>query len=200
MSSIDNSDTDNIHSYQNDTPSEVKLMIRHQFPGIELLSPTYASRNARCCLRPEQRVNAGSTMKASFEVNPDQDESISILMCKLERTNIDELNEGGGSCIQHVMIWKIDKLKRFRAITYLIEHDKSRIWDRDELMKLVECHNLFDIQHVPIEKTWLIYNNIVLMTKMDVTREGGCFKLEMNLSEESIGEDTQRPQYIGLNK
>jgi hypothetical protein len=42
MTSTDGSDTDTTQSSQNDTPSKVKLMIHHQFPGIELVSPIYA--------------------------------------------------------------------------------------------------------------------------------------------------------------
>jgi hypothetical protein len=44
--------------------SKIELMIHHQFAGIELVSPVYASHNARCSLQPEQRVSDGSIMQS----------------------------------------------------------------------------------------------------------------------------------------
>jgi hypothetical protein len=105
---------------------KIELMMNHQFPDTELIFSVYAGRHATCSLQPEQKVNIGSTMRVCFNVDPDQEEAISILMCKLERMNADELNEGDGTCIQLVVIWKIDKSKRLHVVTYLIEHDKDR--------------------------------------------------------------------------
>jgi hypothetical protein len=179
----------------------IELMIHHQFPGIELVSPIYASHNARCSLQPEQKVNAGSTMKTCFKVNPDQYEFISILMCKLERKNTDELNEDEATCIQFVVIWKIDGFKGLQVVTYLIEHDQYHVWDRNKLMKLTdEEDKLFGIHHCPVEETWLIHDNRVLKTRVTITREEECYRLEMTVSETSIKDDTKRLYYIDVDR
>jgi hypothetical protein len=182
--------------------SRIELMIHHQFPGIELSSPAYASRHARCCLRPEQKVNVGTTMQAYFNINPDQDEAISILMCKLERININELSENETTCIQLLVVWKIDRLKRFYVVTYLMEHDKSHVWNRSKLIKLAEGEDkLFDILYCPVEETWLIHDNLVLKTKVNITHKEECYKLEITISEMSIkDDDTRRPWYIDMDR
>lgn len=166
-------------------------------PGIELVSPVYTGRHTKCSLRPKQRVSAGSTMQASFNADLKQDESIGAFICKLKRTNINDSNEV--TCIQFVIIWKIDRFKGFHVVTYLLEHDKSRVWDSDRLMELAKKETLFDI-HVPIEETWLIHDNRVLKTQVNVTCEEECCKLEITISETSINDDTQRLRYIGLNR
>jgi hypothetical protein len=214
MSPADSSDTDSIHSSQSDAdstyvsqnypPSEVKLMVHNRFSGIDLVSPAYAGEGVTCYLPPEQRVDAGSTMQTSFNIDLERNESISILLCKLERTNIDEFNEDEGACIQLLVLWNVDSFKGFRVVTYLIEHDKSRVWDRDMLMELAEDkeEELFDIQHCLVEGTWLIHDNIVLKTQVNLTREEEeCCKLEVTVSEASIkDEDTHRPQYIDVDR
>jgi hypothetical protein len=194
------SEAASIHSLQNDPPSKVKLMIHHRFPGIELVSPMYAGEGVICYLSPDQSVNTGSTMQAYFNVDLEQDESISILMCKLERTNTDELHENEATCMQFAIFWKIDKFKRFLVSTYLMEHDRSRVWDRDMLMGLAEGEKLFDIKHYLVEETWLIYDNRVLKTSLNITREEECCKLEIIVSETSIKDDTQRLWYFDMDR
>jgi hypothetical protein len=190
MSSGDNNEAGNIHPFQNDPPLEVKLMVHHQFPGIELVSPMYAGKGLMRYLSPNQSVDAGSTMKAYFKVDFSQDEPINILMCKLERAGINELDEDERTCIQFVIVWKIDEFKRFLVSIYLMEHDRSHVWDRDMLMELAKKERLFDIKHYLVEKTYLMHDNRVLKTSLNTTCEEGCCKIEMTVSETSINEDT----------
>jgi hypothetical protein len=185
-------------------PSKVKLTIHHQFPGIELVSPECVS-NVTCYLS-HQRVDVGSTMKASFNNIPDHDESIGALMYKLQRKNNDQSNENDISneeealCTQLVIIWKVYKSGRFYVYSFLIEHDGGRIWNRDQLMELAKRCESFNIQHGPIEDTWLMYDHTVLMIRVNVTRAGECYRVKMTMSEANINEDTRKPWYIGLNR
>jgi hypothetical protein len=179
---------------------DIKLMVHHQLPGIKLVSPICVGSCAVCRLLPVQRVDIGSIVQAIFSVDPVQDESVGILICKLERINTDELGEYETTFIQSVIIWKIDRFERFLVATYMIEHDEGHIWNRNKLMKLAEEEKLFDIQHVPIEETWLTHNGMVLKTRVNVIHEGKCCKLEMAISETSIKDDTQRPLYIDVDR
>jgi hypothetical protein len=195
-----------IQSFQDNTSSNVTLIIHNRSPGIELISPVYADRHATCYLSPDQRVYAGSTVQVSFNIDLFLwGEPIGILMYKLHGKNTDQSNEEAisseyeATCVQFVIIWKINRSKKFLVASHLIEHDKDRVWDRVELMKLTEYYKLYDIQHAPTEETYLIYDNTVLMTKMNATHEEDCYKLEMTISEASINEDTQRLRYIGLD-
>jgi hypothetical protein len=182
-------------------PSKVNLMIHHQFPGIELVSPICAGKGATCYLSPDQSVVVDSTTQAGFKFNPNRDESIGILTYELK--NVKQLNEeviSDGVYIQLVMIWKVHKSGRFYAYSFLIEHDKSRVWKRGELMKLAQHYESFIIQHGPIEDTWLMHNNTVLMIRANVTFEEEYYKLEMTISEGSINKYTRRIWYIDAEK
>jgi hypothetical protein len=122
MTSTHTSDVDIIQPLD-DAPLKVKLTIHHQFPGIELTSPMYAGDGATCCLPPKQKLYVGSTMQTDFSI--DQRESIGILMYKLEKTNTDTFGEA--TCIQFIVIWKVNEFKNFHFVTHLIEHDKDRV-------------------------------------------------------------------------
>jgi hypothetical protein len=175
-------------------------MIHHQFPDIELVSPIYANRFARCDLRPGQNVNAGSVMQTCIKFNPKRNNPIGILMYKLKRKNTDKSNEEA-TCIQLVMIWKVNKSKSFDAASLLIEHDKFQTWNRHKLMKLTEVvYKPYNIQQCPVEETWLLHNNMVLNTRVNITHEERCYKLEMTVSETSVKDDTQRPLYIDVDR
>jgi hypothetical protein len=199
-SAHDTSNTDTIQLHRNSAPSKVKLMIHHQFSGVELLSPLCYSNGATCCLSPEQRIDANSTMQIDFNVDPAREESIGVLMYKLQRKNTDQSDEDKATCIQFVIIWKANNSEGFRLVSRLIEHDKSHVLDRNELMKLIRYHKVFNIQHEPVEKTWLIHDNVVLMTRVNITYEEECYKLEITISEGNMKDDTQRPLCIDMDK
>jgi hypothetical protein len=202
----DSNDADIVQSSQNNAPLKVKLIIHHQFPGVELTLPVYACENATCHLSPDQSLDVGSMMQAGFSIGPTQDKSIGALICKLQRKNIDQSNEEVISneeeetCIQLAIIWEVDSSKEFQIALFLIEHDKDRVWDRDGLMELVKWFALLNIQHSPIENTYLMHDNTVLMMRVNVACEEEYYKLEIILSEGSLNKDTRRSWYIGLNR
>jgi hypothetical protein len=200
----DGNDTDTIQSHQDNGP-KMTLIIHHQFPGVELVSPVYFSLLGTCCLSPDQCVDAGSTMQASFNIDPDENQSTGILMYKLQRKNIDQPNVETISneetkCIQLVIIWNVDNSKEFYINSLLIEHDEGHVWDRVMLMSLAFSCELFSIQYGPIEETYLMYDNTVLMTCLNAAYEEEYYKLEMTISEASIKNDTQRPLYFDLDR
>jgi hypothetical protein len=187
-------------------PTKVKLLIHHQFPGIELVSPMYISDGSTCYLSPVQRIDVDSTAKIGFNIDPTQKESIGVLMYKLQRKNTDELDEGTmfsedeTTYIQLFTIWKVTSSKEFHVVSHLIEHDKDRVWDRDRLKKLVERCKLYDIQYGPIEETWLMHDNTVLSTRINANREAEYYKIELSISEASIKYDTLRLEYIDVDR
>jgi hypothetical protein len=206
MSSADSSDVGIIQSHQNNAPSKVKLMIHHQFPGTELVSPVYAGKGATCYLSPDQNVDVGSTAQVGFNIDPAQPESIGALIYRLQGKNIDQSNEDTMSsedeatCIQFVMVWRVYDSGKVYVNSLLIEHDKDCVWDGDKLMKFVDWHKQYDIQHGLIEETWLMYDNTVLTTRMNETYEEECYKLEMTISEGNINKDTRRLWYIDVDR
>jgi hypothetical protein len=69
----------------------------------------------------------------------------------------------------------------------------------NDLEDLAEYYKLFNMQYDLIEDTWLMRDNTVLMTSLNITREPEWYKLKMTISRTSIKYDTQRLRYIGLN-
>jgi hypothetical protein len=183
-----------------DAPLEVKLTIHNQFSGIELVSPDYGSSDgAKCHLSPDQRVVVGSTTQAGYNIDLTQGKLIGILMYELKDKKQFNKNaissEDEARCIRLFMIWKVNSHKEFRVTSDLIEHAKGLIWDGGELTKLVNCYELGYIQYVTVEKTYLMHDNTVLTTRVNVTREKECYKLEMTISEGSVKYDTTRLWY-----
>jgi hypothetical protein len=112
-----------IQPYQSDAPSRSELVIHHQFPGVELVSPVYAFDGAKCYLPPDQRVDAGSTTQVGFNVDLVQEEAEGALMYKLKKKNIDQSNEETMSseeavCIQLVMVWGFSYLNIFSYVRF----------------------------------------------------------------------------------
>jgi hypothetical protein len=195
-----------IQSSQDDTSPKVMLIIHHQFPGIELTSPVYAGDGVERYLPPDQNVDVDSTMQTGFNINRSWRESFGILMYKLQRKNIDQSDKGNMSSedettyIQLVIVWKVSSFKEFLVDSYLIEHDKDRVWDRNRLMKLANLYRLRDIQHGPIEMTYLMHDNTVLMTSLSVTFEERYYKLDITISKTGRKYDTLRPEYFDVDR
>jgi hypothetical protein len=175
----------------------IELVIHNQCSDIELVSPLYYSNGAECHLPSDQRIDAGSTMQTYLIIDLLQSEFICALMYRLERKDTDEINEA--TCTQLTMIWKVDKFKRFHLVPHLIEHDKGRVWDKYKQTRLAQECTLSSTPSDFIEDTWLIYNDVVLIIRMNVTYETECHKLEVTISETTIKYDTQRPWYFDLD-
>jgi CRISPR/Cas system-associated endoribonuclease Cas2 len=187
-------------------PSEVKMELHNQISGIELISPAYASDDAACNLLPKQKLAVGSTTQIGFKIDFSLEEPNGILIYELKRKNTNQFNEDiisnedEARCVQLVIVWKFSPSKGFLVVSRLIEHDKDRIWDRNELMNLAKSYYLYDLQNSIFELTYLMRDNTVLITRMNVTRTKRSCKLEITISEGSMKNDTRRPQYIGLNR
>jgi hypothetical protein len=189
--------------YQNGVPSKVKLMIHHQYFGIELVSPLCACDGATCHLSPDQKVIVGSTTQADFNIDLTHGEPIGILMYELKNkkqfSNDAIYSKNEATYIRLVMIWKMNNSKEFCVVSRLMEHDKGFIWNRDKLIRLAKHYYVYDLPNGLIEYTYLIHDNTVLRVRADATRKEEYYNLEVTISEGNIKENTWRPRYTGLN-
>jgi hypothetical protein len=183
---------------RNSTPSRLKLMIRNLCPSIKLTYPVYVSNDATCYLSPDQTVNVGSTTQAGFKNNLFCKNSSGALLYMIQRKNTHGRNEV--TCTQFLIAWEVRGSGELFIALDLIEHDKNRTLDKNGLAKLAKDQRGFNIQCGLIEDTWIMHDNTVLMTRVNVIRETKCYRLEMTISEASVKDDTQRPRYIGLNR
>jgi hypothetical protein len=173
----------------------VKLVILNYFSGIELTSLVYVGNGAKCNISPYKNVRSGSKIRAYVKNDLFQRESICALTYTLYRMHTHKAR-----CTWLVMIWKVDNFKRFYLVPRLIERDIDHIWDEDWRMRLAQEYTLSSIPYDTVEDTWLMYYNIVLMTRMIVIHKKLYYKLEMTISSGNTSDFTQKPQYIGLNR
>jgi hypothetical protein len=191
---------------ENKTPSEVNLIVCHQFPDIEFVSPICISSGTENYSSPDQKIVSGSKMQINFKVIHSYEGSSAVLMYKLQRKNIDQSNidaissEEEATCTLFVIVWEIDSSEKFSTTSYLIECDEDCAQNRDKLLQITEHYKPVNIQHGFIEDTWLIHDNKVLMTSLNITPEKGYYKLEMTISETSIRDDTQRLRYFKMDR
>jgi hypothetical protein len=182
--------------YKNSIPSKVKLMIHNQFPGVELISPVYAGKGARCYTSPDRKVYSGSTVRVGFKNHPFYKGFSGALLYKLQKKHTYDV-----SCTRLLMAWEVRESGELFIVSHLIGYDKGRGWNKNRLAKLMKRHRIVaDMRHGPIEDAWLMYDNTVLMARVDVIRERAYYKLEMTISEGSINEDTRRPWYIDMRR
>jgi hypothetical protein len=186
-----------IQPQQNDALSKVELVIHNHFSNIELIFSIYTGDIKACYLSPNQNVNAPSTTRAGFEIDPNQEESTGVLMYRLQRKNTEQTDEA--TYLQLFIIWKVTSSKVFSVVLDLIEHDKSHVWNRDSLLKLAERYELANVQFNIIKANWLMYDNTMLLTWMNITRKK-CYKLDLFLVKTSTILDARRLQYIHLDR
>jgi hypothetical protein len=191
---------DTSQQQKNEAPSKVKLMIHHQFPGMELVSPLYVTFGARRYLPPAQKVVFDSKTEVDFKTIPSCRISSAVLIYEVQRHNADQsivnaVSREKTMCTWLAIIWKINHRKEFLTASYLIEYDENRGWNRDKLMKLVKYYELTNIQNGSVEETWLMHDNTVLLTKLNVTHKVS-YNLGVTISETGMGDDTRRPLYF----
>jgi hypothetical protein len=186
---------------------KVNLVIHQQFPGIELVSPLYYSDGAICYLPPDQRVDVGSTTQVGFNIDLAWYRSTGTLMYRLRKKNTDQSNEDAISSedevkhIQFVLTWVAYRFEIPYIYLRLIEHDKNRVWDRIGLMKLAGGYKeYYYSQRYPEERTYLMRDNTMLMTRVDMTRERACYKIEMTISKTDKYYFSEKTEYIDVDR
>jgi hypothetical protein len=195
-STHDTNNVDTIQPRQNNAPSKIKLTIHHQFPGIELVPELYYG-DSETSLSPDQKIDVGSTMQTDFNINSAKEESIGVLIYRLQGKIIDEESDET-RCTQLVIVWKVDKFKRFHLVPRLIEIYKHVSLSKDKAMKLAQNLSRSSVSYDSIEDTWLMYDDTVLMASANITREARCYKLGITISEGSIKYNTHRLLYIDM--
>jgi hypothetical protein len=228
---------------KNNALSKVKLVLRHQFPGIELVSPIYAGNGITCSSgqdlgikvlhRPgddyfiyvrrssyNHRIDFGSTVQVDLNIGFSERNPRGILAYELERKKAKQLNEYAiynedeETCIWLVMVLEfVNEDEDFFVASDLMECDQLYFWSWFNLMGLAGCYkngrsareslstyftyslkeNYFPL---PIENTYLMYDNRVLMTRYNLAREKTCYRFEVTISETSIKNDTWRLGHV----
>jgi hypothetical protein len=166
-----------------------------------LTSPVYYSNGTTFYASPSQQIDNGTTIEASFGADPKQYCFEGAILYKLQRkhtTRIDnQLNsnttfiEEMATNVHLLVVWDVEyNNRKFRV--WLIEYADKFIWDEVKLLGLYKKYNEQFFDYIPDITTWLIYDDAVMKTKLDVTY-GSDYKLDITISEETGSYNVERP-------
>jgi hypothetical protein len=95
-------------------------VVHNRFPGIKLVASVHIHDYKTYYLSPHLSINAGSTEQTSLVINTAQYGSISTLIYRLQREDIEQSNEEEATCTQLVIMWAVYSFG-FSVYSFLIE-------------------------------------------------------------------------------
>jgi hypothetical protein len=124
------------------TKEELNLIIRNQYPGLELISPVYFSNSATCRVSSSQQTGIGTKAEASFGINFEQEDFRCALLYKLQRKRVngtdDQLDSGVAfiedttTSMYILIVWNT-KYIYYRFRVCLMEFTDDYTWDEHKL-------------------------------------------------------------------
>jgi hypothetical protein len=182
--------------------SSFKLNIHNQCSNVDLISPIYnTDYELKFHKPPDYKVYAGDTMRSGFTIRWG-DEFYGILIYKLQSKKsheYTETSEDTSDAAHILLVWKISKSKELYADVLLVECDKRFVWDEDNLEKLYDMNFKQDrLFSDTTTKTWLLDNNITLMTTFEIMNEDRI--LNITISEVERDNNMRMPIHIDLKR
>jgi hypothetical protein len=184
------------------------VTVYNQCPNIKLASPVHFGDGLVYPKLFDQQIDVGTAMRACFEINATQDELKGALLFRLqssfnERCNMDtsatETDRNEAKCVYMLVAWSMWYSIPSAHVT-LIEHAKEFTWDEDKLSKLhgKNCDWLKEYDDAS-SNTWLIGDNMVLKTTLEVKVLRGSPEVSISISEEE-DDYAVRPFCINLER
>jgi hypothetical protein len=120
-----------------------------------------------------------------------------VLTYELQSRYVKPGNRSEPTCIRLFVAWKSEGYKKFRVFVHMIECNKKIDWNR---IKLEEYYQRYTKQLCaytnPIKDTWLIDDDIVLMTVLGLDFSQRDGKLNITISEGIKDSCIKRPERI----
>jgi hypothetical protein len=181
----------------------MKMNIHNQFSDFRLTNGGYFSSGAYWDENPNWRLDAGGMM--SIGLRPFLATFEGVLMYQLQRDYAETDDRSDGQLRStHILLfitWKSEGYRKLRASVNLIGCDRQFYWD---LAKLKEYHQTYasqlGIYNDPIEDTWLVGDDTVLMTRLELGFAQKDGMLNITISEGIENEHTRRPIWIDLER
>jgi hypothetical protein len=170
--------------------SVIDVIIDNQCTNIELTSPAYFIKGAKCHIQFPQRVNSRSMMKASFITSIDRDMFGGVLLYHLRR------KENTQTDIQLLVTWGYNS-ERLYSDAWVIEHEHTLVWNKDKLKRLHDVYSSQRNVYLDI-RYWLLDDNTNLETTYEALH--GCFEMKVIISEEKRQYLSTEPLWIDSNR
>jgi hypothetical protein len=167
----------------------MKVNIHNQCSGFNLTNGGYFSAGTYWNESPNGEVKSGSTTSA--DLTPFLSTFGGVLAYRLE----EEYAEA--TYIRLLVAWKSEGYKKFRVFVHLIEHEDWRDWSKVRLEEYYQRYaSQLSTYTGPIKNTWLIEDDIVLMTALELDFTQRDDVLNITISESVKDEHTKRPVWF----
>jgi hypothetical protein len=189
------------HSLQ----ASMHVKIQNQCPGFELTSPAYFSDGAVCDIPLDQRVAPEASVETKFRVDLSRFMFQGVIVYQLSPTSTpsDETNanntmtEANGDTpmrMEILVAWRISRIHDPLFFILLLERSSNFAWSDKKLehFLLEEHSNRLKTLKGREEATWIMQNNTVFRTEMDVTSKRH-YKLIITISESKQDIHTTNP-------
>jgi hypothetical protein len=188
------------------TKGVLNVTICNLCPSLTLTYPIYYSNGTTFHEPHNQQIDTGTTIEASFGADPKQYRFKGIMLYKPQRkhTIIADNQSNSTASINDtnlylLVVWDVKADDRkFRVC--LIEYTDGPTLDEAELWSLyIRYNNQFFEDYIPNVVTWLIYDDVVVKTRFEVTY-GSDYKLDVIISEETGSYNVESPVEIDLKR
>jgi hypothetical protein len=180
----------------------LNITIHNRYPGLELASSAYFSKNTVCHVSPNQQIGTGAIVEASFEAVSMRENFEGALLYKLQRkyaTKTDNWPNYSTTFIKDtttstylLVAWRIGDYYHTFPVC-LIECIDDFIWNEDMLWVLYkECSLTFQMHYKSGISTWLMNDGTVLKTRRSITYGSDC-KLDIVISDGIWEYDMEEP-------
>jgi hypothetical protein len=159
----------------------IKLNIHNRCLNVDLVSPTYITRNWLGCYKaPDYKVCTGDMTRSCFVIGLKNDGALIYRLQRKRSRESTEIDKDISSATQLLVIWRLSDSKELYTDVLLIKHDKG--FDKDNLEKLHHKNIYrFRLYSIPVIETWLLDDNTVLMTTFEIMN--GDHTLNITISE-----------------
>jgi hypothetical protein len=175
-----------------DIKKELNITIHNQHPDLELTSLVYCSNGTTCHVSPNQKIDAGTAMEASFGIRLERYDFKGALLYKLQRKYINRTDNQPNTSVVFIsntttniyflVAWVVENYKH-RFCICLIGCTDDLAWDEDKLWALYwDSNKKFNECYESNTITWLIYEDTVVKTRHDITY-GANYELDVTISE-----------------
>jgi hypothetical protein len=171
--------------------SAIDLTINNQCTDIELISPIYFIKDAKCYIQFPQQVNEKSIMRTNFITDINRSTFGGALLYHLQRKANTSIS------VQLLVIWGSTS-DRIYSHVYLIKHESTHDWDKDKLKRLYDVYNSQYKMCFIQEKYWLLDDNMLLRTVCETSREG--FEIEIIIYEEKYPFHPMKSLWVDPNR
>jgi hypothetical protein len=177
----------------------MKVNVHNQCSDFNLVDQKHFNYCAGWDEHHVEKVDASNMM--SIDLKPLMAAFEGALICKLQKNIIKSDDQLESPYLLFFIAWKSGGYKKYHVVLKLIECDKTFHWDKFKPEEYFQKHaNQFSTYTGPIKETWLINDNTVLMTKLEIdfTKRDGA--LNITISDSSRDEHTKLPEWINLGR